>query len=299
LSSRPAASRLVVPGDVALFLVAFGVVPLVLAILSPHESQRGTVEPLSFAQVPTWSITQVVAFVLAGGLLGWSATRLARGLAAVGLGIVLGLAVDLWWFAGWVERSGPSTLPEGEWLASLAASALILVGALYAGFALSAVARRLTRGGRSLGSPTKPDLVAAAVALVAVPLLALTVAAAAASSPLVAPRGGQIQTVRVSAGAIDVEPAALRAGPTRFRCEFGSDAILSSSANLFPISEGTDVNAVSPLSEESASSCGPQIGTSWGTAAVLEPGRYVWMQFDFARDVPAVAGLSQVVVVTP
>ena len=134
------------------------------------------------------------------------------------------------------------------------------------------------------------------------PLLAVSIASAAASSALVVPDDAQVQTVRVSAGTIMVDPTVLQPGPTRFRCEFAGDAA-PEWASLVALPEGTDVETAPSRFDDYYSSCGLEPGSvSWGTTADLEPGRYVWRQIDYLIDYqtdPRTVTTSSVIIVAP
>ncbi len=310
---------IVPPADLTRFLVAFGLVPLLFANTkaSPPLSEGHTLSlPWSFALTPTWSMDQLAFIGLAGVVLGVTSGRPAQGLAAVTLGILLGLAADLWWLAGWVtpyEQRFVSMLPPTEWRSRSAESALVLLGVVAGAFLVGAVVRRLIRDRSrpSLRRPTGSQLVAVGLAVIGGPVLALGIAAAAASSALLVPDGAQVQTVRVSAGAITVDPAVLRPGPTRFRCLFALEAALGW-AYLVPVPEGVDVEAASHTFAEafeaassqnfgvSDASCGPYPGTvTWGTPADLHPSRYIWLQDDAQSEVPRPIATSPVVIVAP
>lgn len=199
---RPSRWRVAVPGraivtpaDVTRFLVAVGLVPLLLAsefvgrIGPPAQEYEPAVvnDPTwSFALTPTWSLEQLVFIGLAGAVLGWTAGRSAQGLAAVGLGILLGLSADLWWLAGFVtpdDQSFVTMLPQAEWRSLFIGSALGLLAALAGGFLAGVVARRLMRHRlrRSLRRPGGPEAVAIGLAVIGTPLLALGIASVAAS----------------------------------------------------------------------------------------------------------------------
>ena len=268
-------SRAVVPGDVAMLLVGFGIVPLVLSFLSPADPERMGRAPWSFALVASWSVAQLGAVLVAGGVLGWITNRGAHGLAAVATGVCLGLGADLWWFAGWAERGVVSTLPQEEWRARMTVAALALVGAVSAGYAIAAAARRLARRLPVVGDATASGLLAIAVALVGAPLAAVAVAATAASSPLVVQPGTQVQAVRVSSAAIEAQPVDLQVGPTRVLCEFAPDAA-AEWALLVPY--GLDLETLSESADAIVLSCSPAPGeAAWASGAELQPGRYAWL----------------------
>ncbi len=278
------------PADRTRFLVAFGLVPLLLA----RDLQRGHL-PWSFALMPTWSMEQLALIGLAGAVLGVTSGRPAPGLAGVALGILLGLAVDLWWLAGWVkyyDQSLVTMLPQAEWTAHLTRSALELLGVVAGSFLVGAIVRRLIRdrSGPPLRRPTRSEIVAFGLAAIGGPLLSLGIAAAAASSALVVPDGAQVQTVRVSAVAIAVDPVVLRPGPTRFLCIFTPETastiaeyLVAVPAHLVAVPEGVDVEAAPSAQGDIISSCysqGP--GTvDWGPPADLRPGRYAWRLIDY------------------
>lgn len=284
----------VAPADLARFLVAFGLVPLLLVRDSP---------PWSFALTPTWSTEQLVFIALAGGVLGVTSGRPAQGLAGVTLGILLGLAFDLWWLAGWVtsyDQTFVTMLPQAEWHSDVTRSALALLGGISVGFMVGAAVKRLIRdpSATRLRRPTRSEAVAVGLAVIIAPLLAVTIASAAASSALLVPDGAQVQTVWVSAGTITVEPVTLRPGPTRFRCHFAPDAP-SEWARLLARPPGVDVEVASP-SFEDLSACGFEPGSvTWGTVTDLQPGRYVWTQIDMRTEVLQTIATSSVFVVAP
>lgn len=282
------------PADVTRLLVAFGLVPLLLGQVDPGL----TSPPWSFALAPTWSIAQLGLIALAGAVLGVTSSRPAHGLAGVTLGILLGLAADLWWLAGQVtpdDQAFVSFLSPTVWRSSLTGSALALFGAVSAGFLVGVVVRRLRQGrsGPPLRRPTGSEAAAIGVGVISGPLLALAIASAGASSALLVPDGAQVQTIGVSAGSITVDPVILRAGPTRFRCQLATDAT-SAEALLLP--EGVDPVTVetNPYPHCGSSQSG---SLTWGTVADLHPGRYVWQQIDPTG--PRTIATSPVVVVAP
>ena len=81
--SGPSGRLAVAPADVAQFLFAFGLVPLVLA----RDFVRN-VPPWSFGLTPRWSAEQLGFFLLAGAVLGLISNRPATGLAWVAIGVV-------------------------------------------------------------------------------------------------------------------------------------------------------------------------------------------------------------------
>jgi hypothetical protein len=288
----------VAPADVAQLLFGFGLVPLVLA----RDFVRD-VPPWSFGLTPGWAAEQLGFFVLAGAILGLTSSRPATGLAAVAIGILLGLAADLWWLTGFVrpeDQDFVSLLSQAEWRSRLIVSALALVATVSAGFSVGAVVRRLVRdrSRRPRLRPAATDLVAVGVALIGGPLLAFGIASAAASSALVVPDGSQVQTVRFSAGTITVDPSVLRPGQTRFLCLFEPDSEVWG-ALLVAIPEGTDVGTLPPIPDYHAT-CDPgAVDASWGTVAELGPGQYAWQQIDNSAEIWRVIATSPVVVVTP
>jgi len=288
---------IVAPADLTRFLVAFGLVPLLLA----RDFARD-VPPWSFALTPTWSTEQLVFTALAGAVLGVTSGRPAHGLAGVALGILLGLAADLWWLADQVrpyDQTFVTMLPQAEWHSRLTGSALTLFGAVSAGFLVGAVVRRLVRdrSGSPLRRPTRSEGIAIGLAVIGGQLLALGIASVSASSALLVPDGSQVQTVSVSAGAITIDPAVLRPGPTRFRCQFALDAA-PGWAYLVAIPDGADVEAVSPTYDKAEPYCGPEPGkVTWGTIVDLRPGRYAWKQLDVQTEVPRTIATSPIIVV--
>lgn len=286
----------IAPADLTRFFVALGLVPFLLVVTGGP--------PWSFALTPTWSQGQLVLIIVAGAVLGWTSDRPAHGLAAIGLGILLGLAADLWWFAGWVrpeDQSFVSMLPQAEWRSRLTGSALGLIGGVSAGFVTAVVARWLIRRrpGASLRTATRTDFAAIGVAVIGGPLLALGIASAAASSALVVPDGARVQTVWVSDGAIAVDPAVLRAGPTRFRCHYTIDATLAWTY-LVPLTNGVDVGAVFASFPDYQSVCGQEPGSAiWGGATDLQPGQYMWVQIDNSTAALRAIVNSPIVTVTP
>lgn len=268
--------------------------PLVLA----RDFSRN-VPPWSFALTPTWSPEQLAFIALAGAVLGLTSGRAALGLAGVALGTLLGLAADLWWIAGFVrpeDQAFVTLLPQAEWRSRLIGSALALLGVVCAGFVVGAGVRWLIRdrSGPSLRRPAGPELVAVLVAVIGGPLLALGIASAAASSGLVVPDGAQVQTVSVSAGAITVDPAILRPGPTRFRCHYGLDAA-PGYAYL-----GDPEDAAVSAAFDFLAACGFEPGVvMWGTIVDLQPGRYVWQQINVETELPRTVATSPIFVVAP
>ena len=177
---------IIAPADLTRFLVAVGLVPLLLVIVGP---------PWSFALTPSWTIQQLVVIALAGVGLGVTSARPAQGLAGVTLGILVGLAVDLWWLAGWVgpfDQGFVTLLPRSEWRSRLIGAALSLLGVISAGYLVGAVVLRplRDRSPRELRRPTVAEAVAVGLAVVGAPVLALVMASAAASSALVVLRWG-------------------------------------------------------------------------------------------------------------
>lgn len=225
-----------------------------------------------------------------------------HGLAAVTLGILLGLAADLWWLAGQVsplDQTYVSMLSPTEWRSRLTGSALALLGAVSVGFLVGSVVRRLARdrSGPTLRRPTGSETVAIGLAVIGGPLLALGIASAAASSALLVPDGAQVQTIWVSAGAITVDPAVLRPGPTRFRCHFALDAT-PEWVRIVGVPEGADAETAFPVVDD-YSVCGFEPGSvTWGTIADLQPGRYVWIQIE-PTELRRTIATSPVVVVAP
>lgn len=290
---------IVPPADLTRFLVAFGLVPLLLA----RDFQRD-VPPWSIALTPTWSMDQLAFIGLAGTVLGVTSGRPAQGLAGVTLGVLMGLAADLRWLAGWVtpyDQSFVTMLPQAEWHSRMTESSLALLGAVSAGFLIGAVVRRLIqdRSGSPLRPPSGTEAVAVGVAVIGAPLLALGIVAAAASSALVVPDGAQVQTVRVSAEAITMDLPVLRPGPTRFRCHFGPDA-KPVWAYLISVPEDAEVQPTPPTFDDYDSSCGLEPGSlSWGTIADLQSGRYVWAQIDRSTTDPRTITTSPIFVVAP
>lgn len=303
---------IVAPADLAGFLVTFGLVPLLLAsefvgrIGPPAQDYEPAVmnDPWSYALTPTWSLEQFVFVALAGAVLGWTANRPAPGLAAAGLGILLGLSADLWWLAGFVkpeDQTFVTMLTQAEWHSRLGGSALGLLGAVSAGFLIGAVIRALIRSGprRLRSRPTRPEAFALGLAIIGGPLMAIGIASVAASSALVVPDGAQVQRVRVSAGAITLDPVVLRPGSTRFLCDYSLDAV-PAWAYLIPLPEGVDGETVSPSFDDYDATCGVEPGVvTWGTVADLQPGRYVWMQIDNETEVLQEIATSPVLVVAP
>jgi hypothetical protein len=304
---------IVAPADLTRFFVAFGLAPLLLA--SQFVGRTGPPAavgepailgglPWTFALTATWSLEQLVFIILAGAALGLTSGRPAQGLAAAGLGILLGMAADLWWFAGWVraeDQTFVTMLPQAEWRSRLIASGLGLIGAVSAGFVIAAVGRWFARHRPlvSLRTATRSEFASVGVAMIGGPLLALGIASAAASSALVVPDGAQVQMVWVSGDAIAVDPAVLRIGPTRFQCHYAFDAT-PAWAYLVPLPNGVDIGADSPSLPDYRSACGQDPGkVTWGTIVDLRPGRYVWMQIDNTTEVQRTISTSPVVVVTP
>lgn len=293
---------LIVPADLARFLVAFGLPPLLLA----REFARG-LPPWTIALTPGWSADQIIVSGLVAAVLGATTPRPAHGLAAVALGTLLGLAADLWWFAGWVQpddQAFVTMLPRAEWQSRMTMAALLLLASVGAGFLLGATVRvaRHDRPGISVRRPTRPEVLAVGLAVIGGWILALGLGATAATSPLVVPDGAQIQTVVLSAGAITVEPADLRPGPTRFRCQFrfGVDAP-AFEALLVAIPVGADPASLTPPFNSWDGSCGPSDYevTQWGTVGDLRSGRYVWVQIDNSSEVQRTVATSGVVAVSP
>jgi len=270
------------PADVARFLIAFGIAPLVLV----SSGLTGDGRTWSFVLTPGWSFGQLFLIALAGTALGATSGRPAHGLAAVTLGTLLGLGADLWWLAGFVkpyDQTFVTTLPLAVWRSDMVRAALAMLGLVIAGYATGAVARRFLMRAYGLTArprPTNDDAVALGVAFVGGSLLAVGITVAAASSALVVPDGAQIQTVDVSRGNISMDPTTLRSGQWRFRCHFGDDAA-PEWARLVAVPENGELDlGAFPLDEE-YSACGQTPGsTTWGTVGELQPGRYVWIQFD-------------------
>jgi hypothetical protein len=287
----------VAPLDVAQFLVAFGLVPLVLARHFVRD-----VPPWSFGLMPDWSIDQLGFCVLAGAIIGAVSRRPETGLAAVALGSLLGLAADLWWLAGFVrpeDQAFVSQLPQAEWRIRLVWSAVALLVGVAAGFSIGAVTRWLVRGQPRSGLRRRAGAMLGGIGLTVFggPLLALAIAWTAASSGLVVPDGSQVQSVRLSAHAISVDPVDLRPGSTRFRCLRSSDAV-PWGALLVAIPEGSSVEAIGP-SDDYEATCEPgESDVSWGTVADLLPGQYAWQQIDNSGEVWRLVATSPVVVVT-
>lgn len=286
----------VAPPDVAQFLVAFGLVPLVLA----RDFVRD-VPPWSFGLTPDWSVDQLGFFIVAGAMIGVVSRRPETGLAAVALGSLLGLAADLWWLAGFVrpeDQAFVSQLPQAEWRIRLVWSAVALLVGVAAGFSIGAVIRWLVRGQPRSGLRRRAGAMLAGIGLTVFggPLLALAIAWTAASSGLVVPEGSQVQTVQFSADAISVDPVDLRPGSTRFRCLRSPDAP-PWGALLVAIPEGSRVEAIAP-SDDYEATCDPgDSDVRWGTVADLLPGRYAWQQIDNSDEWRLVA-TSPVIVVT-
>src|SRR5215213_3969046 len=168
--------RLVVAADVAAFGVAFGVVPLVLALLAPPDPARGRRAVWALALEASWSPLQIIAIVLTAAVLGWLAWGRVQGWAAVALGMVLGLAVDLWWFGTWAERGFVSILPQDEWRLRMVASTLTLIGAAGAGFFVAAAVRRVFRVPRVIADLTASQILGTAFATGVAALLGAAVA---------------------------------------------------------------------------------------------------------------------------
>jgi hypothetical protein len=291
----PERSPGIAPLDVARFLVAFGLVPVLLVRSNPTWS---------FALDPTWSTGQLAFIALAGLVLGLGGGRLSFGLAGITIGALLGLGVDVAYLAGWVkpyDQTFVSLLPAAEWRSRLLVSALLLAGTAAASFAIGWVASRLIRERRARRAPRSrrpaaSDAIAITLAVVAVPLLALGIATDTGAA-LVVPEGAQVQTIRVSAGSITADPLVLRSGPTRFLCIYSSDAA-PAWTYFSAIAESGDAETATRLDE--ASNCGFEPGSvSWGTVADLRPGRYAWDQRDNYTEPVRIIATSPVVVVTP
>jgi hypothetical protein len=264
----------------------------------------GDGRPWSFALTPGWSLGQLIVIVLAGVALGVTSDRPAHGLAAVTLGVLLGLAVDIWWLAGFVEpydQAFVTMLPQAAWRSDMIRAALTMFGLVTAGFATGVVARRFLRGRSGSAArprPTGSEAVALGVALIFGPLLAVGIASAAASSALVVPDAAQVQTVEVSNGAITVDPVVLRPGQWRFRCHFGADAA-PDWARLVAVPEGVEPDTVTATSDNEYSWCGQTPGrSSWGAIGDLQPGRYMWIQFE-PTEIPRILARSRAFVVMP
>ena len=290
---------IVARADVARFLVAFGIAPLVLL----SGGLAGDGPPWSFVLTPSWSLGQLVLIALAGAGLGATSGRPAHGLAAVTLGMLLGLGVDLWWLAGFVkpyDQVFVSLLPQEVWRSDMVLAALTMLGLVSAGYATGAVAWRFLTGLKGQTDRPRPDhldAVALGVAFVGGSLLAVGITEAAASSALVVPDGALIQTVEVSHGAITVDPAALRSGQWRFRCHFGADAA-PEWARLVAVPEDGELDLGSARLDEEVSACGQTPDSStWGTIGDLQPGRYVWIQFEPTETRHLIATSSPFVVV--
>jgi hypothetical protein len=286
---------MVAPPDVARFLVAFGLVPLLLARVDVSRLDP----PWAFALTPTWTTVQFIVIALAGVVLGATSGRPVHGLAAVAIGLLSGLAVDLWWLAGWVkpyDQTFVTMLTQAAWRSDLTAAALTLIVVASVGFGIGAFARPWLRD-RSAPARRRPDnseVVALGVAVIVAPLLAIGIASAAASSALVVPDGAQIQAVSVSPGGIAVDPVVLRPGPTRFRCQYAQDAT-PDWAGLVAVPEG--VESVPASFDTTVSTCGSEPGSlTWGTTGELVPGRYVWIQIE-QTEVPHIVSRSPVVIV--
>jgi hypothetical protein len=280
------------PLDVARFLVAFGLVPVLLVRSNPIWS---------FALDPTWSTGQLAFMALAGLVVGLGGGRLSFGLAGITIGALLGLGVDVAYLAGWVkpyDQTFVSLLPAAEWRSRLLVSALLLAGTAAASFTIGWVASRLVREHRAprLRRPAGSDVIAVALAVIAAPLLALGIATDTGAA-LVVPEGAQVQTIRVSAGSITADPLVLRPGQTRFLCNYSGDAA-PAWTYLSAIAESGDPETATRLDE--ASNCGFEPGSvSWATVADLRPGRYVWDQRDNYTEPVRIIATSPVVVVTP
>jgi hypothetical protein len=255
----------------------------------------------SFALDPTWSTGQLAFIALAGLVLGLGGGRLSLGLAGITIGALLGLGVDVAYLAGWVkphDQTFVSLLPAAEWRSRLVESALLLAGVAAGCFVIAWAASWLVRERRApdLRRPAGSDLIAVALAVVAVPLLTLGIAADTGAA-LVVPEAAQVQTIRVSAGSITADPLVLRPGPTRFLCAYSGDAA-SAWTYLTAPAESGDAGTATRL--DYASACGFEPGTmSWGTVADLRPGRYVWEQRDNTAEPVQIIATSPVVVVTP
>lgn len=296
--SGPSRGLTAAPVDVAQFLLASSLVPLVLA----RDFVRD-VPPWSFGLTPSWSAEQLGFFVLAGAILGLTSSRPATGLLGVAIGSLLGLAADLWWLAGFVrpeDQGFVSLLPQAEWRSNLTGSALALVSGASAGFSIGAAVRWLMRG-RSRSPRRRPagaSLAALGVTLIGGPLLALAIASAAASSALVVPDGSQVQTVRFSGGGIGIDPTTLQSGATRFLCRYAPDAE-PWVALLVTLPDGSDLDAIPPIQDYNATCDAGDSDVRWGTIADLRPGQYAWQQMDFSAETWRVIAMSPVIVVSP
>ena len=297
-AARP--QPVVAQADVTRFLIALGLAPLVLV----SSGLTGDGATWSFVLTPSWSFGQLTVIAVAGVALGVTSDRPAHGLAGVTLGVLVGLAIDLWWLAGFVkpyDQDFVTMLPQEAWRSDMLWAALTMVGLVTAGFATGTLVRRLRRVGSGSTARSRPSGVEA-VALIAVfvggPLLAVGLASAAASSALVVPGGAQIQTVEVSRGAITVDPTALPSGQWRFRCHFGADAA-PEWARLVAAPEGVELDVVAATSDGEVSACGQTPdSSSWGTVADLQPGRYRWIQYE-PTEVPLILATSRAFVVVP
>ncbi len=173
---RPA--PLVAPIDLARFLLAVGLAPLLLVLDRP---------PWSFTLTPDWSVQQLAVIAIAGVGLGLLPGRPAQGLAAVGFGSLTGLAFDLWWLAGWVkpyDQDFVTTIAVDAWRQSLISAGSALVGVLWAGFLVGAIVARVVRGGAlpERRRPTRAEATAAGLAVIGAPLLVAGLAMMAGSS---------------------------------------------------------------------------------------------------------------------
>ena len=288
---------LVAPADLTRFLLAFGLVPLLFARIDVALVDP----PWSFALTPGWSTGQLVVIVGAGALLGVTSGRPAQGLAAVTFGVLAGLALDLWLFAGDVApgfQTFVTLLPADEWRSRVTVAALVLALAIAAGFVAGVLVRRFVseRPPRPFGRPMGSETAAIGLAVVGGPILAVVIGIGFSSSALVVPDGSQTQAVTVSNAAIAVEPTTLRPGPTRFRCQVTADAI-SEWTRLVVVPETADIDSILP-SIEDVSTCGYYTGIdTWGPIADLRPGRYVWIQID--QSGPRVLAMSPEITVAP
>jgi hypothetical protein len=298
LTAGPA-RPIVAPVDLTRFLIAAGLVPLLFVRVDPTLVGP----PWSFALTPGWSLSQLLFIAVAGGVLGVTSSRPAHGLAAVTLGVLAGLALDLWWFAGQVtaiDQAFVTLLARDEWWSRTAGSAIVLAGAMALGFLVGAVARWMIRG-RGLASfprPNRSEAAAIGVAAIGAPVLALAIAFAGAASPIVVPDGAQVQVVSVMADSIVVNPVTMRPGPTHFRCQFAPDAT-SEWISLVVARPIVDIES-DEVGAEDLSLCGPRAGSeAWGPVAEVPPGRYMWIQWDQFTEVPRLGATSPVFVVGP
>jgi hypothetical protein len=296
LTAAPAA-RIVAPPDLARFLVAFGLVPLLFVTVDPALVDP----PWSFVLTPAWSSTELLVIAAAGGAMGVTSGRPAQGLAAVTLGVLCGLAVDLWWFADQVTPSDQAfvtMLVSDEWRSRAAGSAAVLAGAIATGFTLGALIRWVVGRDRfaALRRPTRSEAVAIVMAAIGGPVLALVIASAGAASPIVVADGAQVQVVLVMADSIEVDTATMRPGPTHFRCQFAPDAT-SEWTRLVVARPIVDIES-DEIGADDLSLCGPRAGReAWGPVAELPPGRYMWIQWD--PQAPRLNATSSVFVVGP